>query len=62
MNLLEWEVGIPGKQGVRPSVIAASFWMGFETSVGRMQTPWEGGVYKLMMIFPEGTARVLRRT
>ncbi|THH20977.1 hypothetical protein EUX98_g8477 [Antrodiella citrinella] len=32
MNLLEWEVGIPGKAG----------------------TPWEGGVYKLMMIFPEG--------
>ncbi|TCD64141.1 E2 SUMO-conjugating protein ubc9 [Steccherinum ochraceum] len=32
MNLLEWEVGIPGKTG----------------------TPWEGGVYKLMMIFPEG--------
>nr|VWO94842.1 Ubiquitin-conjugating enzyme E2 2 [Ganoderma boninense] len=31
MNLLEWEVGIPGKAG----------------------TPWEGGVYKLMMIFPE---------
>ncbi|KAI0822860.1 ubiquitin-conjugating enzyme 9 [Trametes gibbosa] len=32
MNLLEWEVGIPGKAG----------------------TPWEGGVYKLLMIFPEG--------
>ena len=31
MNLLEWEVGIPGKQGVRSSVIAASFWMGFQT-------------------------------
>ncbi|KAL1661138.1 ubiquitin-conjugating enzyme 9 [Schizophyllum commune] len=32
MNLMEWEVGIPGKQG----------------------TSWEGGLYKLMMIFPEG--------
>ncbi|EIN07180.1 ubiquitin-conjugating enzyme 9 [Punctularia strigosozonata HHB-11173 SS5] len=31
MNLMEWEVGIPGKQG----------------------TAWEGGVYKLVMIFPE---------
>ncbi|GJJ12551.1 SUMO conjugating enzyme Hus5 [Clathrus columnatus] len=32
LNLMEWEVGIPGK----PS------------------TSWEGGVYKLVMIFPEG--------
>ncbi|KAI6005874.1 ubiquitin-conjugating enzyme 9 [Pisolithus albus] len=32
MNLLEWEVGIPGKAG----------------------TPWEGGLYKLTMTFPEG--------
>ncbi|THH18476.1 hypothetical protein EW146_g2517 [Bondarzewia mesenterica] len=31
MNLLEWEVGIPGKEG----------------------TPWEGGLYKLLMVFPE---------
>jgi len=31
MNLMEWEVGIPGKAG----------------------TPWEGGLYKLSMTFPE---------
>jgi ubiquitin-conjugating enzyme E2 I len=31
MNLMEWEVGIPGKEG----------------------TPWEGGLYKLSMTFPE---------
>ncbi|KAH9997332.1 ubiquitin-conjugating enzyme/RWD-like protein [Russula vinacea] len=31
MNLMEWEVGIPGKDG----------------------TPWEGGLYKLNMTFPE---------
>lgn len=60
MNLLEWEVGIPGKQGVRPGVIA--LWKKSEAdSVVRMQTPWEGGVYKLIMIFPEGTARTSRR-
>ncbi|KAJ6597108.1 ubiquitin-conjugating enzyme/RWD-like protein [Mycena vulgaris] len=32
MNLMEWEVGIPGKSG----------------------TPWEGGLFKLIMNFPEG--------
>ncbi|KAF8828862.1 hypothetical protein HHX47_DHR3000175 [Lentinula edodes] len=32
MNLLEWEVGIPGKTN----------------------TAWEGGLFKLTMIFPEG--------
>ncbi|ELU44981.1 ubiquitin-conjugating enzyme 9 [Rhizoctonia solani AG-1 IA] len=32
LNLLEWEVGIPGKPG----------------------TNWEGGLFKLTMIFPEG--------
>ncbi|KAG2158473.1 ubiquitin-conjugating enzyme/RWD-like protein [Suillus bovinus] len=31
MNLMEWEVGIPGKAG----------------------TPWEGGLFKLTMTFPE---------
>ncbi|KAF5389931.1 hypothetical protein D9757_003660 [Collybiopsis confluens] len=31
MNLMEWEVGIPGKTG----------------------TAWEGGLFKLVMIFPE---------
>ena len=31
MNLMEWEVGIPGKAN----------------------TPWEGGLYKLTMIFPD---------
>ncbi|KAJ8473569.1 hypothetical protein ONZ45_g10047 [Pleurotus djamor] len=31
LNLLEWEVGIPGKPN----------------------TPWEGGIYKLNMAFPE---------
>ncbi|RXW19636.1 hypothetical protein EST38_g6233 [Candolleomyces aberdarensis] len=31
MNLMEWEVGIPGKTG----------------------TPWDGGLYKLSMTFPE---------
>ena len=51
MNLLEWEVGIPGKAGVRissycnPWRVLLNAWP---------QTPWEGGVYKLMMIFPEG--------
>ncbi|KAG6839214.1 hypothetical protein C0991_004838 [Blastosporella zonata] len=32
MNLMEWEVGIPGKAN----------------------TPWEGGLFKLSMTFPEG--------
>ncbi|KAK0451089.1 ubiquitin-conjugating enzyme/RWD-like protein [Armillaria borealis] len=32
MNLMEWEVGIPGKSG----------------------TAWDGGLFKLTMIFPEG--------
>ncbi|KAJ6630594.1 ubiquitin-conjugating enzyme 9, partial [Mycena sp. CBHHK59/15] len=32
MNLMEWEVGIPGKAN----------------------TPWEGGLFKLIMNFPEG--------
>ncbi|CAG8524652.1 1663_t:CDS:2 [Acaulospora morrowiae] len=31
LDLLNWQVGIPGKKG----------------------TPWENGVYKLIMIFPE---------
>jgi len=31
LNLLQWEVGIPGKEG----------------------TPWEGGLYKVSMTFPE---------
>lgn len=31
LDLLTWEVGIPGKEG----------------------TPWEGGIYKVIMTFPE---------
>ena len=52
MNLLEWEVGIPGKTGV---CIGLAFQLGVGLITRGWQTPWEGGVYKLMMIFPEGS-------
>ena len=51
LNLMEWEVGIPGKEKVRyhvPNVL-------FNLRVGLFQTIWEGGIYKLLMIFPDGT-------
>lgn len=53
MNLMEWEVGIPGKAGVCDRILIQS-----ETcrklNMVLPQTPWEGGLYKLTMTFPEG--------
>lgn len=37
-----------------------STFLGVGCSTRGVQTPWEGGVYKLMMIFPEGTASPYR--
>lgn len=47
---MEWEVGIPGKAGVRRDHIYGFLLADFLF----VQTPWEGGVYKLVMLFPEG--------
>jgi ubiquitin-conjugating enzyme E2 I len=50
MNLMEWEVGIPGKQNVSlgiPITCGAFHLSGIQTS-------WEGGLFKLVMLFPEG--------
>lgn len=49
MNLMEWEVGIPGKAGV-----SLKHNMRLIYSLLRQQTPWEGGLFKLTMTFPEG--------
>jgi hypothetical protein len=47
---MEWEVGIPGKTGVsRNSFLDRAALFDRE-----YQTPWEGGVYKLMMNFTDG--------
>jgi len=67
LNLLEWEVGIPGKQGVSSLVSVLFRWFSraplaisnstseiSNTKVLSPQSSWEGGVYKLNMIFPEG--------
>lgn len=44
LNLLVWEIGIPGKANVRRVLWRV---------LTRDQTPWEGGIYKLKMFFPE---------
>ena len=41
-DLFRWECKIPGKQGVNVSAILITF-----------QSPWEGGMYKLLMEFSE---------
>jgi hypothetical protein len=47
---MEWEVGIPGKTGV-----SRNSFLDREALFDReYQTPWEGGVYKLMMNFTDG--------
>lgn len=48
-NLLEWQVGIPGKDNVRPLKRNQN-----TRSTSVLQTSWEGGVFKLVMSFPEG--------
>lgn len=50
MNLMEWEVGIPGKSGVRRTSSYAQ-----SALLTVFQSAWEGGLYKLVMLFPEGT-------
>ena len=55
MNLMEWEVGIPGKQGVRPHFYLLRIGWRVDIRERYIQTAWEGGVYKLTMIFPEGS-------
>jgi hypothetical protein len=48
LNLMQWDIGIPGKEGVR--------WKSLTTLLvdSGAQTPWEGGVYKVVATFPEG--------
>jgi hypothetical protein len=47
LNMMLWEVGIPGKQGVS-SVEAVV------ERLAHSQTNWEHGVYKVNMNFPDG--------
>lgn len=69
MNLMEWEVGIPGKPKVsclffhafitRWCTNAPDFsWFGILFRFGLPswipQTAWADGVFKLLMVFPEG--------
>jgi ubiquitin-conjugating enzyme E2 I len=42
LNLMVWQVGIPGETGSWSHV-----W------IGKVGTPWEGGIYKLTVTFPE---------
>jgi ubiquitin-protein ligase len=49
MNLMEWEVGIPGKAGVSLDHNMHAIY-----ALLCPQTPWEGGLFKLTMTFPEG--------
>lgn len=52
---MEWEVGIPGKDKVRITIPPSSFERRVLTcDAVNLQTSWEGGVYKLVMLFPEG--------
>lgn len=49
--MMIWELGIPGKQGV-------SLLRLLRTIMAELisQTNWEGGVYKVLATFPEGTS------
>jgi hypothetical protein len=49
-NMMVWELGIPGKQGVSSRLSTAQ---GLRQKLMN-QTNWEGGVYKVLATFPEG--------
>ncbi|CAG8495569.1 13381_t:CDS:2 [Dentiscutata erythropus] len=48
LDLLNWQVGIPGKKGV-------NHWCHFliPSNYSYSRTPWENGVFKMTMTFPE---------
>jgi ubiquitin-conjugating enzyme E2 I len=49
LNLMNWECCIPGKKGVSQSVVA----LHASCCTISLQTPWEGGNYKLRMLFKD---------
>jgi len=49
--MMIWELGIPGKQGVSSPCSIKNILAGLTG-----QTNWEGGVYKVLATFPEGTS------
>lgn len=66
MNLMNWECAIPGKKGVR--ICQSCFHIIVPTGVAPLtmdlmllllfccaclQTPWEGGLFKLRMLFKD---------
>ncbi|SCV67612.1 BQ2448_5223 [Microbotryum intermedium] len=60
LDLMTWDVGIPGKEGVSPHSNLFSKSLLATTEPGRtdplalvLQTIWADGVFKLQMIFPE---------
>jgi ubiquitin-protein ligase len=82
MNLMEWDVGIPGKDGVSflslqsflgrisfgdafvdvfvlPAFFSENSCLWTHCRVNLLQTPWEGGLFKLVLSFPEGDASIL---
>lgn len=48
LNLMNWECCIPGKKGV-----CALRYVACNPNLTLLQTPWEGGHYKLRMIFKD---------
>lgn len=56
LNLLVWDVGIPGREGVRRCLLSGRKDVCLTTP---MQSIWEGGLYKLRMEFPEGVHKDL---
>jgi ubiquitin-conjugating enzyme E2 I len=46
---MNWECCIPGKKGVSQSVVA----LHASCCIISLQTPWEGGNYKLRMLFKD---------
>lgn len=56
MDLKTWEAGIPGKEGVRgPRLVPRVPSLGL-TCLRPAQTPWEGGVFPLSLLFPDGAS------
>ena len=51
LDLLVWEVGIPGKEGVGHG--SARHEIGRPAEGALNKTPWENGIYKVIMTFPE---------
>lgn len=56
LNLMSWECAIPGKKSVSyigDSEVIVKIYGVIVLSDSILQTPWEGGLYKLRMIFKD---------